>query len=64
MTNQLTSNAEALRLFFTEDVYLVKNESETAFAKPVITSEEALPSDNVVLPVAEKQIYKEEIEII
>lgn len=26
MLNQLTSNAEALRLFFTEDVYLVKDE--------------------------------------
>ncbi len=28
MANQLTSNVEALRLFFTEDIYLVKNEAE------------------------------------
>ena len=28
MVNQLTSNAEALRLFFTEDIYLVANGNE------------------------------------
>ncbi len=33
MSNQLTSNAEALRLFFTEDVYLLKNEF-IAIAEP------------------------------
>jgi hypothetical protein len=35
MANQLTSNAEALRLFFTEDVYLVKDDSQNAFVEPV-----------------------------
>ncbi|WP_316768959.1 hypothetical protein [Pedobacter frigiditerrae] len=35
MANQLTSNAEALRLFFTEDVYLVKDDSQNAFIEPV-----------------------------
>ncbi|WP_113654299.1 hypothetical protein [Pedobacter namyangjuensis] len=35
MANQLTSNAEALRLFFTDDVYLVKDETKNADAKPV-----------------------------
>lgn len=31
MNTQLTSNAEALRLFFTEDIYLVAENSETQF---------------------------------
>jgi hypothetical protein len=35
MTNQLTSNAEALRLFFTDDVYLVKNDTKIPAAKAV-----------------------------
>ncbi len=48
MANQLTSNAEALRLFFTDDVYLVKNEEQPAFVEPVI--------DSVVLPIQEDGI--------
>ncbi len=48
MGNQLTSNAEALRLFFTEDVYLVKSESNAVLAAPVaenpIQAVESIPS--------------------
>ncbi|SEA16623.1 hypothetical protein [Pedobacter hartonius] len=32
MAEQLTTSAEALRLFFTDDIYLVKNEEATAFS--------------------------------
>lgn len=44
MANQLTSNAEALRLFFTEEVFLVKDEIQGASAEPVVDSKlTALP---------------------
>jgi len=51
MVNQLTSNAEALRLFFTEDVFLVKNEQQIALAEPVMTE---MPAT-----IAEKQVSNE-----
>ena len=35
MANQLTSNAEALRLFFTDDIYLVKDHVGSVAAEPV-----------------------------
>lgn len=38
MANQLTSNAEALRLFFTEDIYLVSKASEIMPALEVLSS--------------------------
>lgn len=34
MAEQLTTNAEALRLFFTDDIYLVKTEDVAAAASP------------------------------
>lgn len=53
MANQLTSNAEALRLFFTEDVYLVKDN--------VNRINEAIPAD---LPKVEAIIaVNEQVEI-
>ena len=33
MVNQLTSNAEALRLFFTDDIYLVAKGNEISIKK-------------------------------
>lgn len=36
MSNQLTNNEKALRLFFTEDVYLVGEDYQTAFAEEII----------------------------
>lgn len=39
MSSQLTSNAKALRLFFTDDVYLVKDEMQNTFAEPVKLAE-------------------------
>jgi hypothetical protein len=44
MNNQLTSNAEALRLFFTEDIYLVGDRQQSVSAEPV--------NQNTTLPVA------------
>lgn len=43
MANQLTSNAEALRLFFTDDVYLVKDEAKKAELKGVTPVSYATP---------------------
>lgn len=59
MTDQLTSNAEALRLFFTEDIYLVKDKNEDALVKPVKEQQEVLQSESVILPKTEAPIYKE-----
>lgn len=50
MSNQLTSNAEALRLFFTEDVYLVKNELQNAFVEPVKVNVDLPQPAVVVMP--------------
>jgi len=62
MANQLTSNAEALRLFFTDDVYLVKDETKNADAKPVtpISYTQSVATPSVVaepissIPLVEK----------
>lgn len=51
MSNQLTSNAEALRLFFTEDVYLVKNELQNAFVEPVKVNLDLPQPAVVVMPI-------------
>lgn len=61
MTNQLTSNAEALRLFFTEDIYLVKDESKDAFVEPVKEVQEVAQTENIILPKAEAKVYEEPI---
>lgn len=61
MTNQLTSNAEALRLFFTEDIYLVKDEFKAAFVEPVKQVQEVAQTQSVVLPKTETKVYEEPI---
>lgn len=51
MANQLTTNAEALRLFFTDDVFLVKNPYQEATAPSTITH-----FDDQKLPVSTNHI--------
>lgn len=54
MGEQLTTSAEALRLFFTEDIYLVNSEDEIlSAAQPELKS---APVIEVVIPVVEQQI--------
>ncbi|MBB2145668.1 hypothetical protein GM921_09240 [Pedobacter sp. LMG 31464] len=53
MANQLTSNAEALRLFFTDDIYLVKDDSQIAFAEPVMIKSEVVPKETVITSIME-----------
>jgi hypothetical protein len=48
MTDQLTSNAEALRLFFTEDVYLVKDEQQNEPQVKVNIIVESLPAIAII----------------
>ncbi|RZK55257.1 MAG: hypothetical protein EOO91_14415 [Pedobacter sp.] len=50
MANQLTSNAEALRLFFTEDVYLVKDDSQNALIEPITVNVDLQSDMPVVQP--------------
>ena len=40
MANQLTSNAEALPLFFTEEIFLIKDEVKESVATPIVVKEE------------------------
>ena len=56
MSSQLTSNAKALRLFFTDDVYLVKNEMQNTFAEPVKLDEQIAQPAVVVKPIAVNEI--------
>jgi hypothetical protein len=51
MDNQLTSNAEALRLFFTDDIYLVKDDAQNAFAEPVKLSPDIAPQETLSKPI-------------
>jgi len=72
MANQLTSNAEALRLFFTEDVYLVKDDSQNAFIEPVTIKADLVSDTPAIesiineevpsLPIAQepKAVYQKE----
>lgn len=54
MVNQLTNNAEALRLFFTEDVYLVKGSLQQAPVEPlIVVVEREAPVASPVLPKSE-----------
>ncbi|KQB99756.1 hypothetical protein [Pedobacter sp. Hv1] len=39
MNSQLTSNAEALRLFFTEDIFMVEDKNQIASVEPVSVAE-------------------------
>ncbi len=40
MANQLTSNAEALPLFFTEEIFLIKDEVKESVATPIVLEDE------------------------
>jgi hypothetical protein len=53
MTNQLTSNAEALRLFFTEDIFLVKDNVQNASVAPVMISANFTDKEIIVAPKVE-----------
>lgn len=64
MTDQLTSNAEALRLFFTEDIFLVKDKSEGALVKPVRTAPEILQNESAILLKTETPIYTAPIAVL
>ncbi|WP_316785586.1 hypothetical protein [Pedobacter frigiditerrae] len=55
MANQLTSNAEALRLFFTEDVYLVKDDSQNAFVEPVTVKAELVSHIPAIKPITKEE---------
>lgn len=52
MNSQLTSNAEALRLFFTDDVYLVNDKTQSVTAEPVITAAKKVEEIAIVVPAA------------
>lgn len=54
MSSQLTSNAKALRLFFTDDVYLVKSEMQNTFVEPVKLISDTPQPTVVVKPLDEK----------
>ena len=51
MNSQLTSNAEALRLFFTDDVYLVNDQTQSITAEPVIITNRKVEDTTIVAPV-------------
>jgi len=51
MNTQLTSNAEALRLFFTDDVYLVNDQTQSITAEPVIITNRKVEDTTIVAPV-------------
>jgi len=53
MNSQLTSNAEALRLFFTDDVYLVNDQTQSITAEPVIITNRKVEDTTIVAPVAQ-----------
>jgi len=53
MNTQLTSNAEALRLFFTDDVYLVNDQTQSITAEPVIITNRKVEDTTIVAPVAQ-----------
>lgn len=46
MSNQLTNNAEALRLFFTEDIYLVKDIQRVDFTKNTVAKSDLARVDD------------------
>lgn len=60
--NQLTNNAEALRLFFTEDVYLVRQDVQPASIEPLrVVSPQASEPEPVALPPAEPVAVAEKV---
>lgn len=56
MSSQLTSNAKALRLFFTDDVYLVESEMQNTFAEPVKLAEQVTQPAVVAKPIEVAEI--------
>jgi len=52
MNSQLTSNAEALRLFFTDDVYLVNDQTQSVTAEPVNITDTKVEEIAIVAPLA------------
>jgi len=59
MENQVTNNANALRLFFTEEVFLVKDESVEIL--PLRSAEQAFVAENVSVTEAKESNVKPEI---
>ncbi|MEH3111920.1 hypothetical protein [Pedobacter terrae] len=59
MENQVTNNANALRLFFTEEVFLVKDENVEIL--PVRNTEPVSTIENVSVKLAEEPVFKQEI---
>lgn len=53
MFNQLTTNAEALRLFFTEDVYFIKDKALNPEAAPAASKDLPGTTDQAVTKVTE-----------
>lgn len=58
MENQVTNNANALRLFFTEEVFLVKDESVEIL--PLRNAEPVFAAENVSVKVTEESVLKPE----
>lgn len=56
MSSQLTSNAKALRLFFTDDVYVVKGEMQNTFVEPVKLAEQPAQPEVVAKPIVVAEI--------
>ncbi len=61
MTNQLTSNAEAMRLFFTDDIYLVNDNSQTTFLNPVNELPTLNETDPNILVKSDSKVYENKI---
>ena len=59
MANQLTSNAEALRLFFTDDIYLVKDDAQIAFAEPVKISPDIALQETITTSLKEVNVVED-----
>jgi hypothetical protein len=63
MAEQLTSNNEALRLFFTDDVYLIANEeikvSETAPVDSLPTPPQSIKDEAVSVPAEAQPVKKQ-----
>jgi len=56
MNNQLTNNDEALRLFFTEPIYLVRDENQTAFVEPVSLADDLTSSKTEIPTLAHEPV--------
>ncbi len=60
MSNQLTSNAKALRLFFTEDIYLVNDEFKAASVEPVMEVKELQQKESIANLKTDSKVYEEQ----